>query len=119
MNEIFLCCRCGQEHPVTDRFVFDGQELCQNCYESETRICGHCGKRIWADEDYGDAGLILCRTCEERYYERCVDCGRLVELGLLHYLEDDDENGYCDICYDRMTSEAGDHSYSYKPEPVF
>jgi len=64
------------------------------------------------------AKLTLCRDYADRYYERCSDCGRLVELNRLHYL-DDDLDGYCEDCYNRIIRESGVHTYSYKPEPVF
>jgi len=119
MNETFICSRCGQEHPNIDRVVFDGQELCQDCYESQTCVCEHCGERIWVDDDCGDEDHTLCRDCADRYYSPCANCGRLVALADLHYLSEDDTEDYCEDCYNRIIRESGVHSYSYKPEPIF
>ena len=110
MSETFVCAHCGKEHPIEDRCIFDGQELCRECYGTETCICDQCGKRIWLNDDYGDAHHTLCQDCMERYYDRCIDCGRLVELDQLQYLEDGDDDGYCSACFERHLQESGVHS---------
>ena len=60
MNEIFICAQCGREYTLEDRYIFDGQELCRDCYRTETCICDQCGERIWLDDDCGDAYHMLC-----------------------------------------------------------
>ena len=119
MKETFICSRCGQEHPTADRYTFDGQELCRGCYEAETCICDHCGSRIWTEASCGDENHTLCQNCADRYYDSCADCGRLVPTEDLRYLEDDDDEGYCDACYNYRIRQTGIHSYCYKPEPIF
>ena len=119
MNETFTCAHCGREHPIENRRIFDGQELCRDCYDTGTCICDQCGERIWLDDDCGDANHTLCQDCVGRYYDRCADCGRLVDLDQLQYLEDGDDDGYCSSCFDRHMRESGVHSYCYKPESIF
>jgi len=113
MNETFICSCCGEEYPSTERVTFSGQELCEGCYASETCVCDRCGDRIWAEDSVGDENHTLCHDCEDRYYERCADCGCLVALENLHYLPGDDEDdGYCESCYNRRIRDDGIHNYS-------
>ena len=119
MTETFICSRCGAEHPVPERIIFGGYEMCQNCYDTETCVCDRCGDRIWAEDSCGDEDHTLCRHCEDNYYDRCSDCGRLVEQDSLYFLSEDDTDGYCNECYEHRLREGGVHGYCYKPEPIF
>ena len=119
MSRTFICSRCGREHPIVQCCVFDGQELCRNCYDTETCVCDHCGRHSWAEDSCGDENHSLCRTCMERYYAHCTDCGRLVARDNLQFLSESDTEGYCSECYEHHLSEHGVHSYNYKPEPIF
>ena len=118
MSGTFTCSLCGEELPIADRIVFNGRQLCPSCYEEETVICDHCGERIWQEDNCGDENYTLCRDCEDCYYERCADCGRLVALEDLRY-RNDDGNGYCESCYNRLSQVQGVRSYCYKPEALF
>ena len=51
MNNTFICTHCSTVHPISDRIIFNGQEVCEDCFEQETRICDRCGERIWAEDD--------------------------------------------------------------------
>ena len=117
--ETFRCSLCGSIHPISQMNEFAGQVLCYACLESETTICDRCGDRIWRSDDCGDENVTLCNHCEEAYYDHCADCGRLVANDNLHYMSDEDSNGYCESCYNRRALEEGVHSYCYKPEPIF
>ena len=119
MAETFICSICHEEHPIEDCTVFDGQELCPDCLEEYTCICSHCGERIWQDDSRCDQYLILCQHCADTYYGSCAECGRLVESEDLHYLSENDYDGYCESCYDRRTQGSGVQSYYYKPKPIF
>ena len=77
MNNTFICTHCSTVHPISDRIIFNGQEVCEDCFEQETRICDRCGERIWAEDDCGDEAHMLCEDCEEQYYGHCTECGRL------------------------------------------
>ena len=98
MRDTFICDHCHQEHPISQLRTFDGQNLCVNCRDSETVLCDECGDRIWANRDLGDCGIHLCGQCREDY-AYCCDCGQLVHVDRLHYLNDDDNVGYCESCY--------------------
>ena len=80
MQKTFICACCNRKHPVSKRCTFDGHELCQNCYNTETCLCDRCKNRIWAKDSCGDENHSLCHNCEDHYYRRCTDCGQLVSL---------------------------------------
>ncbi len=119
MDETFICYACGEEHPIEERTVFDDLELCQDCLSSRTRLCICCGERIWNDDDCGDENITLCSDCEENHYDHCRRCGRLTHVDDLHYLDEDDDEGYCDECFNRVEHEPGVRNYYYKPDPIF
>lgn len=119
MLETFMCSHCGGEYPLADCFLFDEQELCQDCCESETCTCSRCGDRIWTADNCGTDSLILCKDCEDRYYDHCDGCGCLVARDDMHFLSDDDSDGYCADCYARQSRSRSIQSYCYKPEPIF
>lgn len=52
-EETFVCTSCGEEFPTSQRFEFDGQELCQHCLNEETVICHVCRERLWNDNNEG------------------------------------------------------------------
>ena len=118
MRDTFICDHCHQEYPISELRTFDGQNLCVNCRDSETVLCDECGDRIWANRDLGDCGIHLCGQCREDY-AYCCDCGQLVHVDRLHYLNDDDNVGYCESCYYSHSSDGVVQSYYYKPEPIF
>ena len=47
------------------------------------------------------------------------ECGHLVPTDELHYLNDDDDEGYCDSCYHDHGERQVIQSYYFKPEPIF
>ena len=48
---------------------------------------------LFFENDYGEGGLTLCERCREDY-GYCRDCGRLIPYDQMHYLDDDDDEGY-------------------------
>ena len=118
MSETFVCELCHQEHPLSAHRSFDGQDLCTSCRDSRTVLCDRCGERIWNENDYGEGGLTLCERCREDY-GYCRDCGRLVPYDQMHYLDDDDDEGYCEQCFCAHTSDDVINSYYFKPAPLF
>ncbi len=119
MAETFICSVCHTEHDIEDCTTFGGRDFCPECLQAETCVCDRCGERIWLLDACCDETHTLCETCEEHYYARCADCGRLVEHSQLRYLDDDDDEGYCETCYNRQSRENGIQSYCFKPEPIF
>ena len=118
MRDTFTCDCCHREHPISHRCTFDGQNLCVTCRDERTVVCDECGERIWSNRDLGNCGIHLCGQCREDY-AYCCDCGQLVHVDRLHYLNDDDNVGYCESCYYSHSSDGVIQSYYYKPEPVF
>lgn len=115
----FVCDCCHQEHPIRDMRLFDGRMLCVSCRDTRTVLCDACGERIWTNQDFGASGVCLCQDCRDNY-GYCHQCGQLVPVSQLHYLDDDDDDGYCDSCARARSREGGSiHGYYYKPAPVF
>ena len=46
-TETFICCHCGQEHPLENRVMVGDDALCERCANEETVICSHCGERVY------------------------------------------------------------------------
>lgn len=65
----FVCDHCGYTYSDDEINYFDGQDLCDECYEEETVVCEHCGERIWS-EDAADCGRTLCQSCYDDCYTR-------------------------------------------------
>lgn len=118
MAEMFLCSHCGQEHSRSDMVTFDGQQLCLHCQGELTEICEYCGERFWSRDNCGDRHTAVCADCIDNY-ARCCECGHLVREDDLHYLNDDDDYGYCDSCWADHGERRVIHDYYYKPEPIF
>ena len=118
MRDTFTCDFCHQEYPISQLRTFDGQNLCITCRDNETVLCDECGERIWSNRDLGDCGIHLCGQCREDY-AYCCDCGQLVHIDRLHYLNGDDDDGYCESCYYSHSSDGVIQNYYYKPEPIF
>ena len=119
MTETFTCSHCNRELPLSARREFDGETLCESCLDSLTVTCDHCDTLIWREDDRGDSGIILCERCRNNHYSTCAECGRLVHNDDLHYLNDDDDEGYCDDCWHDHEERQVIQSYYYKPEPIF
>lgn len=120
-NGTFICAHCNQHFPLTRRALFDGQELCETCYDELTACCERCGERIWLDDNAGNNEIVLCDDCYDDHYTRCAHCGCLLSQSDAYY-EDDDEDSetpYCADCYSRYADEHAIHSYGYKPVPIF
>lgn len=54
MTETFICCICGEVHPLEDRTVVNGLEFCRPCLYEETLLCHECGQRILREDNVGD-----------------------------------------------------------------
>lgn len=119
MAETFVCGHCGRTLPISVRDEFDGQVLCEDCLESLTVVCDHCEILIWRRNDFGDSYIHLCETCCDGNYNYCGECNRLVLNSELHYLNDDDDDGYCDNCWHNHEPDQVIQNYYYKPEPLF
>lgn len=113
----FACAHCGAIHPREELHEFDDELYCLDCLEALTEVCDYCGERFRNSELHHEQGLTLCHTCLEDEYSYCSSCGRLVQNDEFYYLDDGDDDGYCERCYDARRE--GIQSYSYKPTPIF
>ena len=115
----FTCSVCGKAHPVANRTVLDGQMLCSSCLENSTLVCAHCGKRIWRDSNAGSQEHPLCSHCFEHHYTICARCGRLLRNSEALYEDDDNDNSFCQTCYQSASRDKAIHDYYFKPAPIF
>ena len=111
-----VCTHCGRSVPPDALVEFDGQNLCAECLQEETFLCYYCGERIWEDENHGSDGTPLCARCYDNHYTHCTRCGRLLANDDARY-EYDEDDAYCEDCYEESHGEI--HDYSYRPEPIF
>ena len=115
MEEKLICSVCGASLGGEAVHEFDGQLLCNYCFDEQTVECSCCHERIWRDDAEGNEDISLCAHCYEYNYCRCEDCGRLMTNDEARYYDD---YPYCNTCYENLTNYAI-HPYSYKPEPIF
>jgi hypothetical protein len=118
MEERRVCSVCGGLLNDDNEMSFDGEIMCEGCYEVNTVVCDNCGRRIWRDNAEGDDRLTLCQHCYDECYTNCEDCGRLINLDREAIYDDENDYPYCRECYEKLTNQAI-KSYNYKPEPIF
>ena len=117
--ETVSCYICDVEFPRESCTEFDAHYLCSECLENETFICERCESRDWNDNNSGDGDLPLCESCYDNSYTRCTECECVIHREETYYLDEDDEFGYCEYCYDKQKETRYVHNYNYKPVPVF
>lgn len=117
MREEITCSICGARLTEETAHEFDGQIMCEDCFDEQTTVCECCGERIWRDNAEGDSYTTLCQHCYDYSYTSCDACGRLIHNQDAHY-EDDSDYAYCESCFDKLQEKAI-KSYNYKPEPIF
>lgn len=116
MTDTCVCAHCGEPHPLGELQDFEGGLYCPGCLDELTAICDDCGQRFWRSGMHMEQDMSLCRSCLDEY-GYCSRCGRLVPDGGLHYFSDDDNDGYCDTCFDACCQ--GIRNYYYKPSHIF
>ena len=120
MDEKIRCSVCGVNLAGKTVHSFEGETMCEHCFDEKTVACDCCGKRIKRENADGDEFTTLCRECYEYNYTNCEDCGALIHNNNVYYLDDDDDDDYpyCSECYHKITNRAI-RNYSYKPETIF
>lgn len=115
------CQACGSISQASRARLFQGQRLCESCFQSRTVICSYCGQRVWNnDEIRYDEGQPICPRCFEEHFMTCEGCGRVLHVNDAFYEEDNtEEYPYCESCYNQRQSRGTIHDYFYKPEPIF
>ena len=116
MQKLYACDHCGEEFPIEETFLVEGDRLCRHCVAGLTALCDECGTRIYLEHDEGDSNRFLCASCRERYYTRCDRCNTLIHNESV--FEYDDEY-LCEDCYDEACAEGPIHDYDYVPDLVF
>lgn len=116
MIDTCVCAHCGQPHPLGQLRDFEGQLYCLDCLDELTAICDHCGQRFRRSGMHEEQDMSLCRSCLDEY-AYCSGCGRLVLHDDLHYLSSEDDDGYCDTCFNARSQRI--QNYYYKPNPIF
>ena len=119
MTETFICCHCGQTHPLENRVMVGNDALCECCANEETVICSRCGERVYRDDNAGDENTPLCQPCYDRHYTSCVRCGRIIHLDDAYYEDDDEDDPLCYDCHTHARRNKRIEDYYYKPEPLF
>ncbi len=112
-----ICSECGAVLKEENAHTFDGQVMCEHCFNELTTTCDNCGERIWRDNAEGDSNYTLCSHCYEYCYTTCEDCGRLIHNEDAYY-EDGEDYPYCYDCFEKLNNNAI-KPYGYKPEPIF
>lgn len=121
MSETFICSICGCETPLDERHIFDGRQLCDDCFEDVTVICDCCENRVWRSDTVSDSHTIVCDSCYDRHYTTCTECGRILYYDAACYPDEDDEDApYCRSCAAQFASRSHPiQNYGYKPVPIF
>lgn len=110
-----ICSHCGEILTEETRREFDGEIMCELCFDEQTTICDCCNERVWVENTERDSYTSVCMRCYDYSYTRCEDCGCIISRDDAHY---DGDYPYCDDCYDKLDSGAI-KTYDYKPEPIF
>ena len=116
-NKETVCSVCGITLSEETTKEFDGQIMCEHCFDERTTTCDNCGERIWRDSAEGDSSYTLCLHCYEYSYTSCEGCGRLIHNEDALY-EDGEDYPYCRECFEKLNNNSI-KNYSYKPEPIF
>lgn len=114
-----ICISCGERISEDDMCILNGDIYCQDCFDEHTFVCDCCERRVENEYNVGDDNIDLCQRCYESYYTRCCECGQIIHNDDINYIDEYDEEHYCDDCYRRECSRKYLHDYSYKPDPVF
>ena len=118
MEERRVCSICGALLNENNEHEFDGEIMCDSCFETNVIYCDNCERPMWRDSAEGDGRITICQSCYDHCYTTCEDCGRLIHTDNEAIYDDENDYPYCRECYDKLTNQAI-KSYNYKPEPMF
>lgn len=114
-EEQLICSHCGEILTEETKREFDGEIMCELCFDEQTTICDCCNERVWVENTECDSYTSVCMRCYDYSYTRCEECGCIISRDDAHY---DGDYPYCDDCYEKLDSGAI-KTYDYKPEPIF
>ena len=113
------CTSYGAAYPADNLHLFQDQRLCPDCLQTHTIICQYCNQRAWNEDIHYDEGQPVCPSCFEAHFVSCSDCGRMIHENEARYLDDEDDDPYCERCYTQRQLNKAIHDYSYRPQPIF
>ncbi|QSX04793.1 amidoligase family protein [Sedimentibacter sp. zth1] len=114
MCKKIICEVCGNEFDSSEINEFDGEILCDDCYDELTVNCSICGKTMLRESAMEHNDRFFCNTCFNNNYRYCTECDEVIPLSEIYYYEDEP---YCRSCYNKIDYYIKD--YNYKPEPIF
>jgi hypothetical protein len=118
-NELNTCDFCGKKHLRDNMTFVDDNLLCERCLHENYTRCADCNE--WVDNEdmvYTSHGEYVCSDCINSHYYQCCDCEEWVHEDCVCW---EDNEPYCESCYEEMREERDRaiHDYGYKPEPIF
>ena len=116
-HQTFICSHCGKKYPLDTRTLIDKESICEDCALELTVRCDYCGTRIWRTDAVSDEHIILCKYCYNHCYTCCTECGCIVSNSEAYL--DDDNDAYCEECWNKISTQKSIHEYNYKPEPIY
>ncbi|MBR1386446.1 MAG: hypothetical protein IJ568_06420, partial [Bacilli bacterium] len=96
-NKKKVCKECGQV--ITGEFVeYNGEYICQDCFDESYFYCDDCGKIEHRDNGYWikDEEKLVCDNCIYNY-KKCDDCGDYFK----NYCYINNYGYVCEDCFDR------------------
>lgn len=107
VEQCFTCEECNKTYlkkfkPV-NKYIKDGQQLCQSCLEFYFNECDNCGEYVPDEYTVFTAHGEYCHDCFEKISIKCDRCGeRFVPLATEHY---------CDNCMREISEKAREKYY--------
>ena len=100
-REIAICKDCGKE--IIGSYVeYDGEYICQECFDNDYFYCDDCGRIGYRDYGYWieSSDRVVCDCCICNY-NRCEDCGEYYPENETTTINDGNNNYYevCEHCY--------------------
>lgn len=115
-NEVMKCDKCGKLIWIEDSYKCDDDRICEECVDEYTFICDHCEERMYNADRVSDGRIDICQDCYDDNYYRCCECESLIHSDDTRW--DDDDEPYCEECYDDLGESGYILNYGYKPTPI-
>lgn len=118
MTETIHCDICLDELPAHECSIVGDTILCPDCLTNETVTCSDCGAILFSDDCHCEDDINYCQRCYDRNFISCDRCGCTLHYDHAYRINDEDEM-YCQDCYDYKCNEISIQDYYYKPLPIF
>jgi len=107
----YICDRCGERVHEDNLCTSNNYEnFCEDCYNDVYTTCEHCGHEIRRRESTYAHGDYYCHGCFSDLFTYCHRCDEIIHIDDANFNEDDDEY-YCDACYERVANSSHIHGY--------